>query len=1200
MKKRLLSVLLCVMMTVALLPSFAYAEDGKVIELTDAERPENLVYVTLDEASFPLSNEELETAYLDTLLYGKTDRIDDSTRFVPAPDLMLTPAEYAIEQYLKQEVCRIANGERTSTEFNISLANMGFTSEDYSQVDLTDCVTMLIRDCTAELYWFARRYSYGGNGPSFYICLCVSDAYSGDSDTAVDASKIATARAAISNAQSIVSKYDSYSDVNKLYAYRDEICALVDYNHNYGSYSPSTNPNPWEIVWVFDGDTSTDVVCEGYSKAFEYLCDLSTFQSAFVNCYCVSGNVTFSNGSGGPHMWNIVTMDDGRNYLVDVTNCDGWSDPNIRFLKHAVSGSVSSGYRIDTNDLYPYDSDTRADFTESALTLSTQAYTGSNPDLTPSPRPSATPAPTSAPESDVLHVGDNNVTVPAGETVYCPFVPTKNAWYAIYSTGSFDTYGILADSNRNTLITDDDSGSDNNFKLMRELTAGTTYYIGVKFYSSSDSGVVNIVIEETENPYPGYLEFSTNTIYGEAISSDVIRNYDLVFVNFWAEWCNPCVGELPDLEQLHQDYPNVLFLGVWIGSSLSDAKDTLSEKGVTYPIIQPAGTLTTYRSQVHSIPSTFFFDKNGVQVGDLVYVGSRSYSSWKAIIDDLLEQYGNPDPTPTPTATPTPTPTPSPESDMLQLGDNYVTVPAGETVYCPFIPTKNTWYAIYSTGSFDTYGILSDSNRNTLMTDDDSGSDYNFKLTRELTAGTTYYIGVKFYSSSDSGVVNIVIEETENPYPGYLEFNTNTIYGEAISSDIISDYDLVFVNFWAEWCNPCVSELPDLERLHQDYPNVLFLGVWIGNSLSDAKNTLSELGITYPIIRPAGTLVAYYNQIQYIPSTFFFNKNGVQVGDLIYIGSKSYSSWKTIIDELLAQNEDPFVTPVLNGTIEWNANDVQFRGSTPYVIANGSAQTPRFTAKDDNGNVISPAYYNYTYRENRNAGTGYVTVTFKGAYSGTAQAWFKIYLPPTTTTTVENVSNGIKLTWSPVEGAAGYVIYRRAWSSTTDGWTTFERWNNTTGTTYIDGADANHKVYAGTRYQYGVKAYFARRVDPVTGATIGGNVGDNFNLGEVGPLKTTVRITTRVLNSVTAGSRQMTVKWTPSRNFTGYQIKYATDANFTKNVKAIKITDWSTAEKIITGLTRGTTYYVTIRSYHEFNGMTYFGEWSNVKSCRVK
>ncbi len=285
----------------------------------------------------------------------------------------------------------------------------------------------------------------------------------------------------------------------------------------------------------------------------------------------------------------------------------------------------------------------------------------------------------------------------------------------------------------------------------------------------------------------------------------------------------------------------------------------------------------------------------------------------------------------------------------------------------------------------------------------------------------------------------------------------------------------------------------------------------------------------------------------------------------------------------------------IDGVVEWNDEDVEFKGATPYVIADGTEKTPRFTVRNSaDGSVIDPADYDYEYRENTNAGTGYVIVTFKGAYSGTAQGWFKIYLPATTETYVENVGSGIKITWKPVEGAAGYVIYRRAWSSKTNGWTDFVRWNNVTETSWIDGSDETHKVYAGSRYQYGVKAYFARRVDPVSGATIGGNVGDNFNLGMVGPLKTTVRITTRKLVQVRSGNKELTVKWEPSRNFTGYQIQYATDAEFTQNAQVIKIADPQTYWTTLKDLRANTTYYVRIRSYHEFEGMTYFGEWSNV------
>ena len=282
---------------------------------------------------------------------------------------------------------------------------------------------------------------------------------------------------------------------------------------------------------------------------------------------------------------------------------------------------------------------------------------------------------------------------------------------------------------------------------------------------------------------------------------------------------------------------------------------------------------------------------------------------------------------------------------------------------------------------------------------------------------------------------------------------------------------------------------------------------------------------------------------------------------------------------------------------------MQFKGTTAYVMYDGTTHTPRFTVKDENGDTIDPSGYDYEYKENTKAGTGYVIVTFKNGLAGTCQASFKIYLPATTETTVENVDEGIKLTWAPVEGAAGYVIYRRAWSSTTNGWTTFARWNNTTDTTYIDGVDAAHKVYAGTRYQYGVKAYFARRLDPIANVEIGGNVNEpsgNFNLGMVGPLKTTVRITTRTLNTVTGGSKQLTVKWAGSANFTGYEVQVATDAAFTKNVKTVKIANAKTYQTNVTGLKAKTTYYVRVRSYHTFENMTYYGGWSNVKSAKTK
>ena len=74
------------------------------------------------------------------------------------------------------------------------------------------------------------------------------------------------------------------------------------------------------MIWVFDGDPSTNVVCEGYAKAFKYLCDHTVFDSS-IECILAGGDLVRGSRSE-PHMWNVLKMDDGNNYLVDVTNCD--------------------------------------------------------------------------------------------------------------------------------------------------------------------------------------------------------------------------------------------------------------------------------------------------------------------------------------------------------------------------------------------------------------------------------------------------------------------------------------------------------------------------------------------------------------------------------------------------------------------------------------------------------------------------------------------------------------------------------------------------------------------------------------------------------------------------------------------------------------------------------------------------------------
>ena len=264
--------------------------------------------------------------------------------------------------------------------------------------------------------------------------------------------------------------------------------------------------------------------------------------------------------------------------------------------------------------------------------------------------------------------------------------------------------------------------------------------------------------------------------------------------------------------------------------------------------------------------------------------------------------------------------------------------------------------------------------------------------------------------------------------------------------------------------------------------------------------------------------------------------------------------------------------------VAFKSSDVEYKGSTPYVVYDGTEHRPGFTVKDADGKTIPEYYYLYGYISNIDTGTAWLVVWMVGHSTTPTEKMFKIYFGPSEKLTVENVKDGIQLTWEPVEDAGGYVIYRRAWSSTTGGWTTFARWNYTTATSWKD-----TKVYAGSRYQYGVKAYKS-------------DAFDNYNLGLVSPLKTTVRISTRTLTKLTKGSKSLTAEWDSNPIFTGYQLQYTTDSTFKKDVKTVKIDTWDQLKYKITNLKANTTYYVRVRSFHVFDGTTYYGEWSNVKN----
>ena len=314
--------------------------------------------------------------------------------------------EKMIYRYLREQLNAVADGSRSSTEFQVDDALLAewasqglkitWTSDDFDggnvpqgpvldafaeQFSFEKIVRALVHDCPYTLYWYDKTagahvgcsmqtYTVGDVRTKISISqllfrFSVSSAYRAEGDdslvTSIDPQKTKAASAVLEKASAIVAYYADVSDYAKLVGYRDEICALVVYNHDAAADSYTDGyGNPWQLVYVFDGDPDTSVVCEGYAKAFQFLCDLTDF-SGDVTCYSVNGTMAGGTGAGA-HMWNVVTMDDGKSYLVDVTNSDQDSVGQDGGLFLAGSaGSLASGYTFSVDSAqvsYLYTEDT--------------------------------------------------------------------------------------------------------------------------------------------------------------------------------------------------------------------------------------------------------------------------------------------------------------------------------------------------------------------------------------------------------------------------------------------------------------------------------------------------------------------------------------------------------------------------------------------------------------------------------------------------------------------------------------------------------------------------------------------------------------------------------------------------------------------------------------------------------------------------
>lgn len=143
-----------------------------------------------------------------------------------------------------------------------------------------------------------------------------------------------------------------------------------------------------------------------------------------------------------------------------------------------------------------------------------------------------------------------------------------------------------------------------------------------------------------------------------------------------------------------------------------------------------------------------------------------------------------------------------------------------------------------------------------------------------------------------------------------LEFEASTITGETVTDDCFGESRLTMLNIWATYCNPCLSEMPDLGAIAAAYDPAEFQMYGIISDVTaesedaviqEAMDLIEQTGAAYShLLLNESLYINLVGAASAVPTTFFVNQKGEVLGYVV--GARSKEVWEEVINELLEQN----------------------------------------------------------------------------------------------------------------------------------------------------------------------------------------------------------------------------------------------------------------------------------------------------------
>ena len=127
------------------------------------------------------------------------------------------------------------------------------------------------------------------------------------------------------------------------------------------------------------------------------------------------------------------------------------------------------------------------------------------------------------------------------------------------------------------------------------------------------TGIANPETEVKKEKTKAAYDFTLNKLDGETLDFEDLKG-KVVFINFWATWCAPCVAEMPSINSLYkiyEDNPEVVFVMINVENKEEKVRKFIKKKEFSFPIYLPNASQIPKVYESKGIPTTFVIDKDG-------------------------------------------------------------------------------------------------------------------------------------------------------------------------------------------------------------------------------------------------------------------------------------------------------------------------------------------------------------------------------------------------------------------------------------------------------------------------------------------------------------------------------------------------------------------------------------------------------------